>query len=698
MTDKTPLENGKYVLALFSNISLLNCTFLGNVNSTEDNDLKEGNIGDWFDIKWNQFIHNLIIKKINKAKKGGEGTSEFIFEDFKDINKSFGNYLRNLRNYYSHSTNTGNYKNAEKYVNENEDEIISLFRKIFANTRFYLIFNKIKNEEFRILFLQMFWTNSEFEEFKNAMFPKNKENNPFSNIRSYFIEKKYIRDFRFKISLIKNAKLDIELKIVNYINNFGLSKNKKNSFIRISKNLLNWYFNDKGVKFSPLISSKQQKQNNYCLSIDHKNLPEKDKNVLLNFEEIRKLLIGSTISDDIKNNFLANISNTKKDSKYKNNDEKIYKDIHFKDIFKKQFSNEGLEKLDNKHLIKMFNKVLIRVCDKEKDLGEKRFHILMHSLNTKNDSLIEHDRELVNLLAKLEIDKGNLKLDINKFIINKVKDFETFKNMFKKNTEENSGDNKVKEKVVNNIIYHVKPIPKDFDYGGLYNFKAKKDKESNDIKKFIMPILLFFNEHISQKGKGKYFLVPENLFNKDIKNTILKDKLWDVFKDSIFANKNEVIIADSDISHKKDYSLKMDCTTEYFKSHRDKIYSKLFFEIAKLKGIQNDYKINDGDIKSIIETMDEYKKNEMSLIKKCIDKEEKDKEKNEYRNFIFHRSLSKFKTEKNFKEKTEKLLEVNPYNGKKKTKTYNAPIANSKYEDLNNELSDNVNSLLENDD
>lgn len=622
------------ILRVYSNVALVNAKFIANINNKDNKNIKEYNFEEHLVL--NKKIQNKISKFNKEAQKNDEDVIEE--EKFK-INLCI--YLRNLRNFYSHhldetSEKQNDHLKAKEWLEKNEENFQKDFKRIFWSTSYFSYFKDFKEFNWRIYIISLFLTSLEFGEMIDSIKKNEIEINKY-------IFKSPLRNLRFRFNIYRYEE-PIEMRLLNYIKTFNEIKNYKKSFANQAINLLNWKYKKQEIKFK-----KEFNKGQFLFSL---NSIKDEINFMFNFSQLRRILF----LDDKK--FIAKIKEFKSREiigEYgKNQEENKASDLS---LDFKSFQNKfKTEKIDLRHLLKILNKILSKQYnaiikqkqfeDLFKDLSFKntnRNDILI--LESKNEPEIKKIIEILNI--KEEENEINMLSKIKDFIYKEIDTKEKFQNIFNKKSKFQNENTPIQnEKLMFlDIEENLRKNIKDkFNYYTSSSLKLKDEKTRNNFRKFLIPLIMFYQENILDK---KDSLDIEKILDKD-KDYVIEDKLIiEIFKNKILNNKDYKVYFTFD-KKKSELFIKSKLIQT---SDREIISSKLFSEFCKLLKIE---KIEQKeDWKKVIKKLNWYKNQELSLFKKIYDKHNIwtfNKEEKDYRNYIFHRSISKFQNFDKFEE------------------------------------------------
>ena len=652
-SEKIKIED---ILRLNSNIALINAIFIAKINNKDENiKIKENNFEEHLIL--NKEMLNKIskfnkeINKNNKKEQNENNQNQQI--DVNEIKKNICFYLRNLRNFYSHHPDEklkneikeNNHLKAKKWLDTYEKKFQEEFLKIFKFTYYFSYFASLKEIDWRIYIISLFLTNLEFKEM-------------IENINKYeikinkYIFKSPIRNLRFKFNFYKFQE-PIEIKLLNYIKTFNEIKNYKKSFANQAINLLNWKYKNEKIEFNKEISKGK-----FLFSL---RFIEDEIIFLFNFSQLRRILfIDKKSFISIINKFKNKFKNQKIIGEYNQNQQEIKSNALFLNF--KSFQNRfKTQKIDIRHILKILNKVL--KIKYNLLINQKHFEDLYKDLyfenTSKNNVLIlkSNDENIKKIIEVLKIKKENY-IDI----LSKIKDF-IYKEVSSENKFNEIFINKINKSPKGNIISQNKKlmflnvektlrenVKEQFDHYVLNSLNLKDKKLRSNFRKFLLPLIIFYKENIENKENS---LDINQILDKD--DYVIENQLIiEIFKNKISKNKDHKVFFTFDKNQSK-----LIIKNELIKiSNREIISSKLFFEFSKLLKISKI--LTKEDWSEIIKKLNWYKEKEFFLIKQIYNKHNKwmgEIKEKKYRNYIFHRSISKFENFKKFSEYVENKIE-----------------------------------------
>lgn len=485
------------------------------------------------------------------------------------------------------------------------------------------------------------------------------------------------------------------LYVLNYLKNFEY-QNKKKAFLRVSKNILNEFFRKN-------FWSSENKESKLKIMHDDKNsfllqihITEKQEFLLLNTSAINYLLINihknnykKIFNILIKNNKeLINHASKENREKFQN---KQKNEIYNYKSFENKFLRDNLKNLENRHLVKIFNKALI-FSQKEKEekfyLKQTNFERFFQSIVLNYPDLLFRDKELISILNSLLKTKLNsessifeIKETIADFILDvvdsgeKMKDFFQFKlkNNSLLNEEENViQKNIAKSKIIINFknlesFYYKKNIPqpkKNKENSFLWDMKEelKKILSKKDFSyyfEYIHTILNFYLETWTTEKplrQIKYFGLnyEQTIKNHEFISKIMDKNSFENIFDNKFDNEKDQITISYDMKEYK-FNFSSSNSEESIYGIKDIINSKLFWEFKNLL-YKEEETIDKEKWNKINCYINKHSKFEYNLIKYVFDKENRLKGlEKKYKNFIFHRSISKFNYIEEYEEFFKKI-------------------------------------------
>ena len=629
------------ILRVYSNVALNNAKFIANINNKDNKKIETINFEEHL------ILNKEILNKISNFNKKAEKNNEYLIEE-ETFKKNLCIYLRDLRNFYSHhpdETLNNNHLKAKDSLGKNEENFQKEFKKTFWSTSYFSFFETFDKFDWRIYIISLFLTNLEFREMI-----ENFENKKIK-INKYIDNESPLRNLRFRFNIYKYQE-PIETKLLNYIKNFNEIKNYKKSFANQAISLLNWKYKNEKIKFEKKIN-----KGHFLFSL---NFIEDETNFMFNFSQLRRILFFNKETFKSKINKFKNKTKNSKNNQLISDYELEYnkqKNLNSDDFesFQNRFKTE---KIDKRHLLKILNKIL----NKKYNLiiKQKHFEDLFKDLifeNTNKENILflkksQEEEEIKKIIEILKINKEeeqiNMLSKIKDFIYKEINSKENFDKIFNKKSKlpKQNPISKNQELMFLNIEEDLREIIKKkfYDYVS-HSSKLKNKKIKSNFREFLIPLIIFYENNIDDK---KNSLNIEEILNKDEDYVIENKLIVEIFKNKISKNKDYKVYYTFDKNKSLTFKNKLN---EIVNSNRELISSKLFLEFCKLLNIEKiEHK---GDWKKVIDKLNWYKEKEILLCKEIYDKHKKwieNYEQKKYRDYIFHRSISKFKKFEKFEE------------------------------------------------
>ena len=609
-------QDVKLSFALFANISLLNLYQFIKKNNLDNKQINTSNQHESkFLLENGQSIFSKtnFFQLITKHAKDKEAKANEIFA-------KIVSHIRISRNWYSHSNTSIQYIKNKNHYDQSLDDLISQIKEIINASSSWIHFQKFRNREWDTFFIQMFLYKSEWNEFYDYI------------EKMIETSKQFHRKFRVRLRKIINNDMMFDFKIINYLKSFNEIKNKKKGFLNIAIKSLNYFLKPSGLKFSFAHQTRRG------LIVNCKN--DQDQFKSLNLQGIRQILLGQSLEIQKNPKYRVSIKNfAKKD--IKKEIQQIgseYYEKHYR-LFRLKVDSKSLIPVN--HLLKILGKTLkFKDSRYENGLGQTLFNQLLQFLQSHNENYLNKKHETTKML--MDILKITNSDDHNKWIL-KIKTYikesiglEDYSKIFEIKKQNESNNPNIWDQNPKLSTFSNELIP-DALYEPLFNFKNQKTKEQDVIKKLIAPILIFYYHNKKQNEKDFFNEVElENLFGETKELPIEFKIIKKCFEKRISKSRSKIINYD-DIANNESLEINVENKHHYYQSHYELVNSKIFIEMAKL--LKKDSSDTSVEVEKVIKEIEKYKNRELDLVKWALENED---EKNKKRDFIMHRSLSKF--------------------------------------------------------